>query len=92
MVGIQVVWMREVQEEVLVKVGVQLMWLMEQKASYFAQETVVVEHMQLGQEERLKQQDVEGTKAVGGEELANQQEVLEQQNYTCSQNIKDIIS
>ena len=91
--------MREVQEEVLVKVGVQLMWLMAQEASYFAQEasyfaqeTVVAEHMQLGQEERLKQQDVEGTKAVGGEELANQQEVLEQQNYTCSQNIKDIIS
>jgi hypothetical protein len=59
---------------------------MAQEASYFAQETVAAGHMQLGQKERLKQQDALGTKAVDGEELANQQEELEQQNYTCSQN------
>lgn len=85
MVVIQMVWMRAVLEELLVKVWVQVSWLMAQEASHFVQEIVAAGYMWLGQEEELKLQDAVATNVVNEEEPANQHEEQVQQNYNWNQ-------
>lgn len=65
------------------KAVVQLMWVAAKEASHSAQETMVVVHNPMGEEE-LKLLDAVGTRAGDEVELAKQQEALALQNCNCT--------
>jgi hypothetical protein len=77
-------WTQAILEELSVKAVVQMMWLTAKEASHSAQETMVVGHNPMGEEEELKLLDDAGTRAGDEVELTKQQEALALQNCNCT--------
>lgn len=69
-------WIRAVREELSVKAVVKVMWLMAKEVSHSGQETMVVVHNPMEEEEEQKLLDAVDTKARDEVEQAKQQEAL----------------
>lgn len=84
----QMGWIQAVQEELSVKTVVQVMWLTAKEVSHSGQETMVVVHNPMEEEEEQKLLDAVDTKAQDEVEQAKQQEALVVQDCNCNQKPK----